>query len=33
VNEPDMSNIPRQITPEGNVLRVTSRGATAEVSR
>jgi hypothetical protein len=33
VSEPDMSNIPRQITPEGNVLRVTTRGATVEVSR
>ena len=30
---PDMSEIPRQITPEGNVLRVDSRGATAEVTR
>jgi hypothetical protein len=33
VREPDMSNIPRQITPEGNVLRVTTHGATVEVSR
>jgi hypothetical protein len=33
VSEPDMSNIPRQKTPEGNVLRVTTRGATVEVSR
>jgi hypothetical protein len=32
-NEPDMSDIPRQITPEGNVLRVTARGASAEVTR
>ncbi|RDJ98535.1 hypothetical protein DLM46_32935 [Paraburkholderia lacunae] len=31
--EPDMSEIPRQITPEGNVLRVDSRGIAAEVSR
>jgi hypothetical protein len=31
--EPDMSQIPRQITPEGNVLRVTGRGASAEVAR
>jgi hypothetical protein len=30
---PDMSEIPRQITPEGNVLRVDSRGITAEVTR
>jgi hypothetical protein len=30
--EPDMSEIPRQITPEGNVLRVTGRGASAEVA-
>lgn len=30
---PDMSEIPRQITPEGNVLRVDSRGVTAEVTR
>lgn len=26
---PDVSEIPRQITPEGNVLRVDSRGAAA----
>ncbi|HZZ10065.1 MAG TPA: hypothetical protein VFE79_05195 [Paraburkholderia sp.] len=32
-NGPDMSGIPRQITPEGNVLRVDSRGVTAEVTR
>jgi hypothetical protein len=31
--EPDMSEIPRQTTPEGNVLRVTGRGASAEVAR
>jgi hypothetical protein len=31
--EPDMSEIRRQITPEGNVLRVTGRGASAEVAR
>ncbi|MGF6410059.1 hypothetical protein OKW37_001729 [Paraburkholderia sp. MM5482-R2] len=31
-NEPDTSDIPRQITPEGNVLRVTARGAFAVVS-
>ncbi|MGF6773950.1 hypothetical protein P3T18_006464 [Paraburkholderia sp. GAS199] len=31
--EPDMSDIPRQITPEGNVLRVTTHGATAQVTR
>lgn len=31
--EPDMSDIPRQITPEGNVLRVTAHGASAEVAR
>ncbi|REE19616.1 hypothetical protein B0G71_2718 [Paraburkholderia sp. BL27I4N3] len=30
---PDMSEIPRQITPEGNVLRVSSRGVTPEVTR
>ncbi len=33
VHVPDMTEIPRQITPEGNVLRVDSRGATAEVMR
>ncbi|MFM0386976.1 hypothetical protein [Paraburkholderia dipogonis] len=32
-NEPDMSEIPRQLTPEGNVLRVDSRGISAEVTR
>ncbi|MFM0339056.1 hypothetical protein [Paraburkholderia fungorum] len=32
-NEPDTSDIPRQITPEGNVLRVNSRGMVAEVTR
>lgn len=32
-NEPDMSDIPRQITPEGNVLRVSSRGFSAKVGR
>ena len=32
-DEPDMSEIPRQLTPEGNVLRVDSRGIAAEVSR
>ncbi|MGF6774910.1 hypothetical protein P3T21_000097 [Paraburkholderia sp. GAS334] len=31
--EPDLSDIPRQITPEGNILRVDSRDAAAEVSR
>lgn len=30
---PDMAEIPRQITPEGNVLRVDSRSIAAEVSR
>ena len=30
---PDMSDIPRQITPEGNVLRVDSRNTVAEVTR
>jgi hypothetical protein len=33
VHAPDMSEIPRQITPEGNVLRVDARGMTAEVTR
>ncbi|WP_168793303.1 hypothetical protein [Paraburkholderia aromaticivorans] len=33
VHARDMSEIPRQITPEGNVLRVDSRGITAEVTR
>lgn len=32
-DEPDMSEIPRQFTPEGNVLRVDSRGMSAEVTR
>lgn len=32
-SSPDMSEIPRQITPEGNVLRVDSRGVTPEVTR
>ncbi|RKF30635.1 hypothetical protein BCY88_13360 [Paraburkholderia fungorum] len=32
-SEPDMSQIPRQITPEGNVLRVDARGMPAEVIR
>ena len=32
-NEPDMSEIPRQLTPEGNVLRVDSRNMSAEVTR
>jgi hypothetical protein len=31
--EPDISDIPRQITPEGNVLRVTGHRAEAEVTR
>lgn len=31
--EPDMSDIPRKIAPEGNVLRVSSRGASAKVGR
>lgn len=30
---PDITDIPRQITPEGNVLRVDSRNASAEVTR
>ena len=30
---PDMSEIPRQITPEGNVLRVDFRGVKPEVTR
>ncbi|RKR46203.1 MULTISPECIES: hypothetical protein [unclassified Paraburkholderia] len=30
---PDMSEIPRQITPEGNVLRVSSGGVTPGVTR
>ena len=32
-NEPDTSEIPRQLTPEGNVLRVDSRGISVEVTR
>ncbi|WP_341315845.1 hypothetical protein WN982_19675 [Paraburkholderia sp. IMGN_8] len=32
-DEPDMSEIPRQLTPEGNVLRVDSRNMSAEVTR
>lgn len=32
-NEPDTSDIPRQITPEGNVLRVDSRGMAVEIVR
>lgn len=32
-DEPDVSEIPRQITPEGNVLRVDSRGNSPEVIR
>jgi hypothetical protein len=32
-DEPGMSEIPRQITPEGNVLRVRSRAASAQVIR
>jgi len=32
-DEPDVSEIPRQITPEGNVLRVDSRGNSPEVNR
>ncbi len=30
---PDVTDIPRQITPEENVLRVDSRDASAEVTR
>lgn len=30
---PDVSDIPRQITPEGNVLRVDSRHAPVQVTR
>lgn len=33
VKAPDMTAIPRQITPEGNVLRVGSRQASVKVSR
>lgn len=29
----DMIDIPRQITPEGNILRVNSRGASVQVTR
>ena len=32
-NAPDFTDIPRQITPEGNVLRVDSRNTAAEVTR
>jgi hypothetical protein len=32
-DEPDMFEIPRQITPEGNVLRVTGHAASARVVR
>ena len=32
-NTRDFSDIPRQITPEGNVLRVDSRNTAAEVMR
>ena len=32
-DEPDMSEIPRQTTPEGNVLRVTGHAASAHVVR
>ena len=32
-DEPDMSGIPRQTTPEGNVLRVTGHAASAHVVR
>ena len=32
-NTRDFSDIPRQITPEGNVLRVDSRNTAAEVTR
>ncbi|AXF18902.1 hypothetical protein CUJ87_31630 (plasmid) [Paraburkholderia caledonica] len=31
--EPDMSEIPRQVTPEGNVLRVRGQALTAHVVR
>ena len=31
--EPNLSDIPRQITPEGNILRVDSRNAAAKVTR
>jgi hypothetical protein len=32
-DEPDMSDIPRQVTPEGNVLRVRGHALTARVVR
>jgi hypothetical protein len=32
-NAPDMSGIPRQITPEGNVLRVSSGHASVQLTR
>jgi hypothetical protein len=32
-DEPDMSDIPRQVTPEGNVLRVRGHALTAHVVR
>jgi hypothetical protein len=32
-DEPDTSQIPRQLTPEGNILRVDSRGTAGEVTR
>lgn len=32
-NEPDMSEIPRQVTPEGNVLRVRGHALSAHVVR
>jgi hypothetical protein len=32
-SEPSFNDIPRQITPEGNVLRVDGRGARADVER
>ncbi|CAE6726968.1 hypothetical protein R69927_01039 [Paraburkholderia domus] len=31
--EPEMLEIPRQLTPEGNILRVDSRSISAEVTR
>jgi hypothetical protein len=30
---PDLTEIPRETTPEGNVLRVDSRNANAEITR
>jgi len=33
LTEPDVTNIPRQITPEGNILRVSSRHDHVEMSR